>query len=221
MENTEIAEKIDRRSTVAKHAKNPFLAETVAEVELGTKIMTFGTGKGLVDPTTGEYAGEAAFKTRKVVDKSQFLMLYMGMQAAFWQLSQRSQKVLRIIFHEAQHNAIGKDEIYLSWDVAEEIFKKEEIKISRATYFRGVAELVEKRIIAESTRTNIFFLNPTLIFNGNRATFIQQIVTDDPDVEREAQEITAKRALEAHRELTPKQIKEIGSEMKKQINKKV
>jgi hypothetical protein len=207
-------EKVDRRSNTVKHKKNPFLAEAVAEVDLGRKTVSFGTGNGMVDTETGEYQGESAFKMSRVVDKSQFLMMYMGMQSAFWQLTARSQKVLRIIFYQAQHNAIGKDEIHLSWEAAEEIFVQEGIKISRATYFRGVAELVEKRVIAESTRPSIFFLNPTLLFNGNRATFIQQIITDDPDVVKEAQEITAKRALEAHRELSPSKLKEIGDQVK-------
>jgi hypothetical protein len=208
-------EKIDRRLSAVKHKKNPFLAETIAEVDLGTKTMTFGTGSRVADQETGECLGEAAFKQTRVVDKSQFLMMYMGLQSAFWQLSQRAQKVLRVIFHQAQSkNTIGKDEIYLSWEVAEEIFIAEEIKISRATYFRGLGELVEKRIVAESTRTNIVYLNPTLIFNGNRATFIQQIITDDPDVVREAQEITAKRALDAHRQLSPAKLKEIGDSIK-------
>ncbi len=211
----EIEKKIDRRTTAVKHKKNPFLAETVASVELGTKTVTFGTGEHLANVETGEMAGEAAFKMTKVVDKSQFLMMYLGMQSAFWQLSQRAHKVLRVIFHEAQYRAIGKDEIYLSWEVAQEVFEAEGIKMSRATYFRGVAELVEKRIIAESIRTSIFFLNPTLLFNGNRATFIQQIITDDESVLREAQEITANRALEAHRELSGQKLKEIGESIKK------
>lgn len=210
-------EKIDRRTAAIKYKKNPFLAEMVAEVDLGKKTVAFGTGKGLVDPETGEYQGEAAFKITKVVDKSQFLMMYMGLQSAFWQLSPRAQKVLRVIFYQAQHNAIGKDEIHLSWEAAEEIFKQEDIKMSRATYFRGVSELVEKRVIAEATRPSIFYLNPTLLFNGNRATFIQQIITDDPDVVKEAQEITAKRALEAHRELSGSKLKEIGESIRSKI----
>jgi len=213
MSNT-VEKKIDRRTSVVKHKKNPFLAEAVASVELGTKTVSFGTGEHLANIETGEMAAEAAFKMTKVVDKSQFLMMYLGLQSAFWQLSQRAHKVFRVIFHEAQHRAIGKDEIYLSWEVAQEVFEAEGIKMSRATYFRGVAELVEKRIIAESVRSGIFFLNPTLIFNGNRATFIQQIIMDDDAVVKEAQEITAKRALEAHRKLSGQELKDIGESIK-------
>lgn len=209
-----MTQKIDRRTSAEKHKKNPFLAETVAEVDLGKKHISFGTGNGLVDPETGEYQGESAFKMTRVVDKSQFLMMYMGLQSAFWQLSPSAQKVLRVIFYQAQHNAIGRDEIHLSWEAAKSIFEEEQIKVSRATYFRGVGELVEKRVVAESTRTGIFFLNPTLIFNGNRATFIQQIIAEDPDVVHEAQQITAKRALEAHRQLSGQTLKKIAESIK-------
>lgn len=206
-------QKIDRRTATTKYKKNPFLAETIASVDLGSKTMTFGTGER-VSQKTGEVT-EAAFKMTRVVDKSQFLMLYLGFQSSFWQLSQRAHKVLRVIFHEAQYRAIGKDEIYLAWNVAEEVFESEGIKMSRATYFRGISELIEKRIIAESVRTGIFFLNPTLIFNGNRATFIQQIILNDDDVVKEAQEITATRALKAHRELSSETLKKIALTMKK------
>lgn len=214
------SDKLDRRTAVVKHKKNPFLVECVAEIEMGKKILSFGTGHRLVDEETGEVRGEAAFKQVRVVDKSKFLMMYMSMQSSFWQLSQRALKVLRVIFHEVQFNAIGKDEVYLSWEIAEEIFKNESIKCSRATYFRGLGELVDKKVVAESTRGGIFFLNPTLLFNGNRATFIQQIVTDDPNIENEAQELIAKRNLEVHRELTSSQIQKIGDDFRKDLNKR-
>lgn len=215
MSKNSVTERKDRRLAVTKHKKNPFLAETVAEVNIGHKTVSFGTGEALVNAETGEYKGEAAFKQVRVVDKSKFLMMYMGMQSAFWQLSARSQKVLRVIFHEMQNNAIGKDEVYISWDVAEEIFKNEGIKMSRATYFRALAELVEKKVVAESTRTGIFYLNPTLLFNGNRATFVQQIIAEDPSLVEEAQHITAKKALEASRTLSGETLKDIGDSIKK------
>ncbi|WP_141709914.1 hypothetical protein, partial [Enterovibrio norvegicus] len=71
--NNDIDKKIDRRTSIVKHKKNPFLAETIAEVELGTKTVTFGTGETMANMETGEVAGEAAFKMTRVVDKSQFL----------------------------------------------------------------------------------------------------------------------------------------------------
>jgi hypothetical protein len=208
--------KIDRRkATVTKYKTNPFRTEMVAEVQLGRKTLTFGTGNRAVDERTGECLGEAAYRQTRVIDRSKFIMMYQAMQNAFWQLSPRAQKVLRVVFYEVSERAIGKDEIYLNWPIAEEVFSQEGMKVGRATYFRGVAELIEKKVIAESTRQNIYFINPTLMFNGNRATFIQQIISDDPALLDEAQEIIAKRALEASRQLDGKTLKEIGESVKK------
>lgn len=212
--------KVDRRKSDLKHSKNPFLAETVAEVEIGYKTTTFGTGKTLADVETGEIAATAAYKQVRVVDRSQFLMFYLQAQNQFWQLSQREQKCFRLIFWEVQTNAIGKDEVYLSWETADAFFKEEGIKMSRATYFRAISELIEKKIIAESVRTNIFFINPLVIFNGNRGLFVQEIISKDPAIVDEAQEITAKRALEAHRKLSNGQMKEITDKIKREIANK-
>jgi hypothetical protein len=206
---------VDRRTSHGqKYLKSPFRAGTVAEVDLGYKTLTFGTGDTAIDQKTGEVLGEAAYKQTRVVDKSKFLMVYQSMQNFMWQLSQRAQKVLRVIYHEVSERAIGKDEIYLNWEVAEEIFAIYEIKISRATYFRGLGELIDKMVIAEATRQNIYYINPTLIFNGNRATFIQQIISEDPSLVNESYEMTAKRSLEASVKLSESKLKGIGDSIK-------
>ena len=180
------------------------------EVDIGYKTTTFGTGNRVADTGTGEDLGEAAFKQVKVVDKSRFIMLYLEGQKIFWQLTPKAQKTIRLIFNEVQYRAIGKDEVYLSWEVAEKFFKKEDLKMGRSTYFKAIVELTEKKVIAESIRTNIWFINPVLIFNGNRATFVQELILEEPELVEEAQEITAKRALEAMRELDSDELKKIG-----------
>lgn len=209
-----MTKKIDRRTSVEKYKENPFRADTVASVELKHKTLTFGTGTGLVDPETGEYQGEAAYKQTRVVDSAKFVMMYQAYQSLYWQLSTAAQKVMRAIFYQISEEAINKDQIYINWEVAKDIFESENIKVGRSTYFKGMAELVEKRVIAQATRENIYFFNPALIFNGNRAIFAQEIVKADPQVEEEAQQIRAKKALEASRTLSDQTLKTIGSSIK-------
>lgn len=205
---------LDRRKKDLKFEKNPFRANTVAEVEIGYKKTTFGTGNRINDTKTGEDLGEAAFQQVRVVDKSKFLMFYLAGQQVFWQLSAKAQKVLRLIFNEVSYRAIGKDEIYLSWEIADKFFKNEGIKCGRSSYFAAIKELSEKMVIAESIRLNIWFINPVLIFNGNRATFVQKIISEEPALVDEAQEITAKRSLEAMRKLDGKKLENIGNSIK-------
>jgi len=207
-------QKIDRRTKDLKYEKNPFRANTVAEVDIGYKKTTFGTGRKVNDTETGEDLGVAAFQQVRVVDKSKFLMFYLSGQQVFWQLSAKAQKILRLIFNEVSERAIGKDEIYLSWEIASKFFDDEGIKCGRSSYFSGIKELSEKMVIAESIRTNIWFINPVLIFNGNRATFVQKIISEDPTLVEEAQEITAKRSLEAMRKLSGGKLEKIANEFK-------
>jgi hypothetical protein len=202
---------VDRRTKDLKYEKNPFHANTIAEVDIGFKTTTFGTGQNFDNRETGESI-EAGFKQVRVVDKSQFLMFYLAGQQVFWQLSKRAQKALRLIFNEVQHRAIGKDEIYLSWELGNKFFKENGIKMGRSTYFKAIAELSDKKVIAESIRTNIWFINPVLIFNGNRATFVQTLISNDPTLLDEAQEITAKRALEALDKLDDGALDKIGND---------
>lgn len=208
-----MTKKIDRRTSVEKYKENPFRAETVASVELKHKTLTFGTGKQLHDDE-GEYHGEAAYKQTRIVDSAKFLMVYHAYQTLYWQLSGAAQKSLRAVLYLISEEAINKDQIYINWEVAKEIFDREGMKVGRTTYFKGMAELVEKRVIAQATLENIYFFNPALIFNGNRAIFAQEIIKADPQIEVEAQQIRARRALEASRELSGKELKKIGESIK-------
>lgn len=52
----------------------------------------------------------------------------------------------------------------MSYDIVDKTI----IKVSRTTYFKGMKELVEKSFIAETMIQNYYFINPDLIFNGDR-----------------------------------------------------
>lgn len=210
---SENVKKLDRRTNVTKFKENPFRAETVASVELKHKTLTFGTGDAVASET-GEYLGEAAYKQTRVVDSAKFVMMYQAYQTLYWQLTTAAQKVMRAVLYQISEEAINKDKIYINWEVASEIFKKENMKVGRSTYFKGMAELVQKRVIAQATLDNIYFYNPALVFNGNRAIFAQEIIKKDPKIEDEAQQIRAKKALEASRTLSSESIKKIGSSIK-------
>lgn len=44
----------------------------------------------------------------------------------------------------------------------------EEVKVSRKTYRRAVLDLIAASIIAPTSITNVFYINPAMFFNGNR-----------------------------------------------------
>jgi len=50
------------------------------------------------------------------------------------------------------------------------------MKISRATYFKGMKELVEKNFIEETMIQNYYFINSDFMFNGDRLSFVKSYI---------------------------------------------
>ncbi|MBP1039273.1 hypothetical protein J8631_27420, partial [Serratia fonticola] len=44
-----------------------------------------------------------------------------------------------------------------------------------SVYYRAMDELQNKRIIAKSSNKFIYYINPNILFNGDRARFIKEI----------------------------------------------
>ena len=49
--------------------------------------------------------------------------------------------------------------------------KEPPLRLSTATFLRGLAELVKAQIIAKTMRQGWYFINPNFIFNGDRVAF--------------------------------------------------
>jgi DNA-binding IclR family transcriptional regulator len=47
-------------------------------------------------------------------------------------------------------------------------------RIPKSTFFKGMAELLEKGFLAKSANPNMFFLNPAMMWNGDRFRFVQE-----------------------------------------------
>ncbi|MDK7255130.1 hypothetical protein QP437_09695, partial [Haemophilus sp. UMB1048] len=58
--------------------------------------------------------------------------------------------------------------------------------ISKAVYYRGLKELLEKKMIAKSVKKYIFYINPAIVFNGDRARFVKEIRIKEEEKQREA-----------------------------------
>lgn len=47
---------------------------------------------------------------------------------------------------------------------------------SKGTVYRGLAELVKAEIIARGINENLWFINPLIVFNGDRVSFTKTYV---------------------------------------------
>lgn len=153
-----------------KHRVNPFLADASVNSKTGTKRLSNKKGdKFMIVSDSGETVAPAGFHEIVEVDKTQFVKLYINGVRAFQGLKAAGAKVFEIIYRAVQDNP-SSDRIYLHFMEVEQNITP----ISRATFFRGMTELIERGFIAESQQPGMYFLNIDYLFNGNRLAFIKE-----------------------------------------------
>lgn len=157
-----------------KNTENPFLKEMVEEIEPGTKRkMITPSNKELVQTVyngqSGEFIGHTAFMQYVEVDEKQFAKLYLSNIAAFWDLNKSSIRVFSYIMSNIKPN---QDKIYF---ILEECIEFTGYK-SKTMIFSGLASLLENKIIARGRASFEFYINPLVVFNGNRITFAKTYI---------------------------------------------
>lgn len=160
-----------RKKDVTVYAKNPFWQAT--HVKIGTKKVTMAGGFVAKDDT-GETISVAGVHRVEEVDEDQFVKLFTRNSALFFDLNKPAQKMLWFILLQLQSQP-GRDGVWILWrDVEDWIQQKEITGLSRPNYHRAIAELLHKKLIAESDRTNFYWINPHVFFNGDRLVYIQE-----------------------------------------------
>lgn len=172
------------RRNLPKYKENPFVDDHLITQLSGQKNVYYSqnTRNSLVDLDTGEIEPARLQVVKKIrTDKEQFVKIYTTHLKAFFELSTTAYKVLHYVLNTIQNEAINKDQVYLSLSKAQEFFTSQGSKISSATYYRAMKELVEKLFLAETTEHYMYFINPKLFFNGDRVDFITKFQIGDSD----------------------------------------
>lgn len=159
----------ETRRGVALYDANPFLQ--TATVKTKTRRITNKRGDMmLVNANTGEVqAPIAGFWEAEEVDSTKFIKLFVNGVKALAELTNAGTRVFELLYIEMQNN-IGKDQIYLSYSGLDKNLKA----ISRSTFSRGLAELIEKRFIAAMPAVGWYWVNPDFIWNGDRLAFVKE-----------------------------------------------
>lgn len=161
-------EKIIRLSASKKYSVNPFIAEGVLKIDRGKKtIIAGGTKDVMVDSETGELSGMAMLHKYKEVDRNQFVKIYINEVKSLFDLSKTGVRAFNYVL---SCMLINKDEIYLN--IHKLVEYAEWTNTTQA--YKGLGELIANKIIAPSVEPNIWFINPNVIFNGDRIAFIRE-----------------------------------------------
>jgi hypothetical protein len=159
----------DTRRGVALYDVNPFIPGTAIKTK--TRRVTNKRGDMmLINANTGEVqAPIAGFWEAEEVDSTKFIKLFVNGVKALAELTNAGTRVFELLYIEMQNN-IGKDQIYLSYSGLDKNLKA----ISRSTFSRGLAELIEKRFIAAMPAVGWYWVNPDFIWNGDRLAFVKE-----------------------------------------------
>jgi hypothetical protein len=164
--------------------ENPFWS--ALEIPTSRKKITINEDNiKTVNTKTGAETGTAEITKVYEVDKDIFVKVFARQLTVFFDLSQVGIKLLEVIMHEAGRDA-NTDAIYLSPISTKDYMNKVGKRYSQASYYRGRDELLGKGFIAKSVRQHIYFINPAMIWNGDRVKFITELspapeVLDQPD----------------------------------------
>ncbi|MBS0930770.1 hypothetical protein [Klebsiella michiganensis] len=170
---------------------NPFCFETEIKIETRKRNLTVSRGTELIERKDTSKTYFANIVHTQEVDKEEFIKLYTSQIKAYFDLTKTAYKVF-FIFLRIYQDAIGKDHFYLSCKKAMSLAEKiDHFVLSESIFYRGVKELIEKRIIAKTNEKNWYFINPAIVFNGDRARFVSEIIKKKEVMEEQPESVAS------------------------------
>jgi len=166
-------------SKAIRYAESPFRTDLVIPVkDRQVRLSRLGRDSNvLVNNGTGEVQGTHV-TTFKRVDGERFIKLFTQNIALTFDLKAAGIKAFTVLAWAMQEKSIEKDLVPLDKLVLDEFLDKNSLKMSQPTFWRGLAELEQAKIIAKHIRQGWYFINPNFIFNGDRIAFTQVIERD-------------------------------------------
>lgn len=156
-----------------KNKENPFVSSLIVDVEpIKRRRMVGASNREVVQTISdrdGVVTGQSAFVQFVEVDEKQFAKLYLSNLAAFWELSKPAIRVFTYIMANIKPNQDTID--FILEDCMEYCQYK-----SRKAVFQGLADLLDKEIIARGRTQWQYFINPMITFNGDRVLFAKGLI---------------------------------------------
>lgn len=158
-----------------EYDENPFMENAIQEINdhsIKKKVFVKGSKTVLnqVINDNGEVIGHSAFLRTIEVDESLFVKVYLSRFAAFYDLNKAAMKVFGYILTKCV--IPNKDMFYIDFDEAKTFTGYSANNIIRT----GLSCLVNQGIIARSRNPYKYYINPLVVFNGDRITFADSYV---------------------------------------------
>jgi hypothetical protein len=147
---------------------NPFLDDTVQHIEKGEKTLLFGQkNPDLIIDSDSQVKGHSLFARKVTVDKAKFMKVFMSGLSNWFDLSKAGIKMFAYVANQVTPN---KDTFDVDFDECKAFTGYK----GTSTILSALAELMENKFIARGPNPYKYYINPTIFFNGDRLTFIEQ-----------------------------------------------
>lgn len=144
------------------------------EIQTRRRLVKSGRDDVLASTTTGEITHASRIYTIEEKDDAEFVKVFAAGITAAYDLTKTAQRVFSVVLDRYQqtpmHNGYA-DSIELYW--FGDGLDGDKVGIAKATFYRGLKELLDKRFIAPKTPTS-YWVNPALFFKGDRVMFITE-----------------------------------------------
>jgi hypothetical protein len=150
---------------------NPFI-EPILSIKTRKKTVSITTNPKMVIGENGQYLGDSYMVVRKNVDKEEFVKIFKDQLRIIFELSKKSQKLLSYF---AENLNMNNDYI---------LFDRKKAKLnsgisSDRSIYLALSELIQKGIIAKSTSSFVYYINPAILFNGDRLVVVNAWIKDN------------------------------------------
>ncbi len=153
--------------------ENPFIEKAIEDIKIIRKTQVMRSKNRdeiqMIVNSDSEVVGHTAFMKFVEVDEEKFAKLYLSQFTAFWELPKSAIRVFGFIINILKPK---KDEFYLEMNKCIEYTQYKHPK----DVLSGLSSLIECGIIARSDSHFKYFINPLVVFNGDRVTFAKTYI---------------------------------------------
>lgn len=156
-----------------EYTESPFMDELLTDSDTKIKKVFGKAEKGaLVQNPTADLESRdfkpagTAFLYEKEVETNEFIKIFTRGIGKLFGLKASGRQVFTILLTQISGSKNKNvDRVNLYYPILPDAVKQE---ITYAVFNRGINDLIENNFIAMSTMPNVYFLNPTYVYNGDR-----------------------------------------------------
>lgn len=153
--------------------ENPFIEQAVNDIKVIKRTQVIRPKSKdeiqMITSTDGEVTGYTAFMRFVEVDEERFAKVYLSQFTSFWDLSKPAIRVFSYIL-----TVLKPKQDSFMFDMTDCLTHTK--YSTEKSVFEGLSSLIECGIVARGNRHYKYFINPLVVFNGDRVTFAKTYV---------------------------------------------